>query len=67
MFRTEYPLASRGHLRPYFAVPFGDMMIAGCFGLLAAVAEIKPHLAETIQGSLRGVEGRGIAPWDNPS
>ncbi|HEX2981767.1 MAG TPA: DUF1786 domain-containing protein, partial [Anaerolineaceae bacterium] len=23
-------------LRPHFAVPFGDMMIAGCFGLLAA-------------------------------
>jgi uncharacterized protein (DUF1786 family) len=51
-------------LRPYFAVPFGDMMIAGCFGLLGATAEIMPDLAETIQGSLRGEGGRGIAPWD---
>jgi uncharacterized protein (DUF1786 family) len=54
----------RGTLRPYFAVPYGDMMIAGCFGLLAATAEIMPELAETIYGSLRGGRGRGVAPWD---
>jgi len=55
-------------LKPYFAVPFGDMMIAGCFGLLAATAEILPNLAEAIYGSLReaGGRGRGLAPWDNP-
>ena len=52
------------NLRPYFAVPFGDMMIAGCFGLLAATAEIMPELAESITGSLRGGRGRGVAPWD---
>ena len=51
-------------LKPYFAVPFGDMMIAGCFGLLAAAAEIMPNLTETIYGSLRGERGRGVAPWD---
>ncbi|HSO11769.1 MAG TPA: DUF1786 domain-containing protein [Anaerolineales bacterium] len=57
----------RGTLRPYFATPFGDMMIAGCFGLLAATAEVMPDLAETIYGSLRGGRGRGVAPWDaNP-
>jgi uncharacterized protein (DUF1786 family) len=57
----------RGGLRPYFAVPFGDMMIAGCFGLLAATAEVMPDLAEPILGSLRGEHGRGVAPWDaNP-
>ncbi len=53
-----------GRLRPYFAVPFGDMMIAGCFGLLAATAEILPGLGEAIQRSLRGEGGRGVAPWD---
>jgi uncharacterized protein (DUF1786 family) len=53
-------------LKPYFAVPFGDMMIAGCFGLLAATAEILPNAAEAIQGSLRSGRGRGVAPWDNP-
>ena len=53
----------RGDLTPYFATPFGDMMIAGCFGLLAATAEVLPDLAEAIQGSImRG--GRGVAPWD---
>ena len=51
-------------VRPYFATPFGDMMIAGCFGLLGAIAELMPNLAETIYGSLRGERGRGVAPWD---
>ena len=54
------------HLHPYFATPFGDMMIAGCFGLLAATAEVMPNLAEPIYGSLRGGHERGVAPWDNP-
>jgi len=54
-------------LRPYFSVPFGDMMIAGCFGLLAATAEILPELTESIQRSLRGAAGQTSAPWDvNP-
>ena len=35
-------------LIPYFPAPFGDMMIAGCFGLLAAVADVMPDLAEPI-------------------
>ena len=44
------------------------MMIAGCFGLLAATADVMPELAETIYGSLRSGRGRGrgVAPWDNP-
>ncbi len=58
---------TNGRLRPYFATPFGDMMIAGCFGLLAATAEILPNVTESVVGSLRGVRGRGVAPWDNPS
>lgn len=51
-------------LRPYFAVPFGDMMISGCFGLLAAVADILPDLGEPIQASLKGGGGSGTTPWD---
>ncbi len=61
---TENNGPSSTVLRPYFATPFGDMMIAGCFGLLAATAEVMPDLAETIYGSLRGGRGRGVAPWD---
>ncbi|HJU62356.1 MAG TPA: DUF1786 family protein, partial [Candidatus Binatia bacterium] len=63
--KTGSPGPSSPSLRPYFATPFGDMMIAGCFGLLAATAEVMPDLAETIDGSLRNEPGRGQkAPWD---
>ncbi|HEX2991590.1 MAG TPA: DUF1786 family protein, partial [Anaerolineales bacterium] len=64
MFNRQSNIENQNSLRPYFAVPFGDMMIAGCFGLLAAAAEVLPDLAETIQGSLSGAGGRGKAPWD---
>ena len=67
LFNQKSLIENRKSLRPYFAVPFGDMMIAGCFGLLAATAEILPELAEPIFGSLRSENGRGVAPWDNPS
>ncbi|MBM2848232.1 MAG: hypothetical protein HW418_1174 [Anaerolineales bacterium] len=46
---------------PYFAVPYGDMMIAGCFGLLAAMADLYPEFADPIRRSLGG---GGAAPWD---
>jgi len=62
MFQPVHPSAFR--LQPYFAVPFGDMMIAGCFGLLAATAEVLPDLGETIYRSLSGAGARGVAPWD---
>ncbi|TLN20236.1 hypothetical protein FDZ74_05565 [bacterium] len=51
-------------LKPYFAVPFGDMMIAGCFGLLAATADVYPELADEIQASLGGQGGAGTPPWE---
>jgi uncharacterized protein (DUF1786 family) len=64
LFHRQSIHPSSFRLHPYFAVPFGDMMIAGCFGLLAATAEILPDLAGPILGSLRGGRGRGVAPWD---
>lgn len=39
-------------LRPYEATPHGDMMLAGCFGLLRAFAEHHPEMAPAIEGSL---------------
>jgi uncharacterized protein (DUF1786 family) len=51
-------------LRPYFAVPFGDMMITGCFGLLAATADVLPELTEPIRASLNGAGGSGTPPWE---
>jgi uncharacterized protein (DUF1786 family) len=52
-----------GGLKPYLAVPFGDMMIAGCFGLLAAVADKMPELAEPIRASLHQ-SNPCAAPWE---
>ena len=51
-------------LRPYFPAPFGDMMITGCFGLLAATADIYPDLAGPIHESLKGVGGGAAPPWE---
>ena len=64
MFNRKSSIANRQSLRPYFAVPFGDMMIAGCFGLLAVTGEILPGLSEAVRRSLRGERRRGVAPWD---
>jgi len=50
-------------LRPYFAAPFGDMMLAGNFGLLAAIAEHVPAVSGPIREALAG-RGLSAAPWD---
>lgn len=57
------PIGQPGSLRPYFAVPFGDMMLAGCFGLLAATADLLPELTGPLRDSLNG-KGRGASPWE---
>ncbi len=47
----------RGSRLPvYFAVPHGDQMLAGCFGLIRACAEVVPEWAEPIRA---GLDGRG--------
>lgn len=50
-------------LRPYFAVPYGDMMLTGCFGLLVSVSHLIEEFKEPIRSALRSAEG-DIAPWD---
>jgi uncharacterized protein (DUF1786 family) len=39
-------------LHPYEATPHGDMMLAGCFGLLRALADHEPAMALLIEPSL---------------
>ena len=51
-------------MKPYFAVPFGDMMITGCFGLLAAVADLMPALREPILDTMTHPGGIGRPPWE---
>ncbi len=49
-----------GALDPYFAVPHGDMMVSGCFGLVWAFAEKHPDQADEILAAL-GVSGALVA------
>jgi uncharacterized protein (DUF1786 family) len=51
-------------LQPYYATPFGDMMLVGCFGLLAGVASTLPEIGEPIRESLQGKGGSGTPPWE---
>ncbi len=39
-------------LRPHLAVPHGDMMLAGCFGLLRALAARLPEFAPVVEEQL---------------
>jgi uncharacterized protein (DUF1786 family) len=38
--------------RPYMAVPYGDMMMAGCWGMVRALAESWPERREEIETAL---------------
>jgi uncharacterized protein (DUF1786 family) len=57
-------LMKGSRLRPYFAVPFGDMMLAGCFGLLASIPDVLPEMGEPVRASLSGGGGSGTPPWE---
>lgn len=45
----------------YLAVPHGDMMLAGCFGLVRAYAGKRPEHAEEIEAALAGT--REVRLW----
>ncbi|MBI5650017.1 MAG: hypothetical protein HZC40_06140 [Chloroflexi bacterium] len=52
-------ILARSRLHPYLATPFGDMMLAGCFGLARAYALLNPNVADEITRALD--KGREIA------
>jgi uncharacterized protein (DUF1786 family) len=39
-------------LRPYLAVPYGDMMLTGCWGLVRACSQVLPWTADAIEEAL---------------
>lgn len=45
-------LLDGSRLRPHLAVPHGDMMLAGCFGLLRALAARLPEFAPLVEEQL---------------
>ena len=47
-------------LPAYFAVPHGDQMLAGCFGLLRACIDVEPAWREPITAALAGQAARGL-------
>ena len=57
-------LMASSDLHPYFCSPFGDMMIAGCFGLLSATADLLPETHEGICATLTQKNMDGRAPWE---
>ena len=56
-------LLRKSNLHLYFSAPFGDMMLSGCFGLLAAMADRVPQISAVIHAALTGEE-KGLTPWD---
>lgn len=43
-------------LQPYFAVPYGDMMLAGDYGLVRAYADLNPDSADEITRALTNAQ-----------
>jgi len=57
-------MLAASRFKPLFAAPFGDMMISGCFGLLAAAADCLPDLLDELRAALKPGAGRGTPPWE---
>ena len=53
-------LLRRSRHRPYFATPFGDMMLAGCYGLIRAYGDVVPEACEVIEQALAGHDGKAL-------
>ncbi|MCL4302417.1 MAG: pyruvate formate lyase-activating protein [Anaerolineae bacterium] len=47
-------------LQPYLATPFGDMMLAGSFGLVRACAQLMPDWTGAIEAALAGQGGKAL-------
>ncbi len=53
-------LLRRSRHRPYFAAPFGDMMLTGCYGLVRAYGDVVPEAGEVIGQALAGDDGKAL-------
>ncbi|MCK5343610.1 MAG: pyruvate formate lyase-activating protein [Candidatus Heimdallarchaeota archaeon] len=51
-------------LKVIYAAPFGDMMLTGCYGLLAAIRKVIPDYQKIINDLLYPSGGKSKAPWD---
>jgi len=53
-------LLRRSRLQVFFSTPFGDMMMAGCYGLIRAFADVSPEHAPAIERALGGSNGKSL-------
>lgn len=53
-------LLARSALPVYFAVPHGDQMLAGCWGMVRAAADLLPAWAGEIDAALTQNDGRSL-------
>jgi uncharacterized protein (DUF1786 family) len=53
-------LLRRSRHNPYFAVPFGDMMLTGCYGLVQAYGDVVSGAGEVIGRALAGEDGKSL-------
>lgn len=44
----------------FFATPFGDMMMTGCYGLIRAYADLAPEHAQVITHAMSGGNGKSL-------
>jgi hypothetical protein len=49
-------------IQPYFAAPFGDMMLSGAFGLIRAAAHVVAEHRDELLAAL--MQPSSTAPWD---
>jgi uncharacterized protein (DUF1786 family) len=53
-------LLRHSRLNPYFATPFGDMMLAGCYGMVRAYGDLMPEAHQLIERALAGGDGKSL-------
>lgn len=53
-------LLAESGLPVYYAVPYGDQMLTGCYGLLAACADLEPAWRGPIEDALAGHTNRSL-------
>lgn len=58
----RWSMMENSRLSPHFATPYGDMMMAGCYGLLKASGELLPNFRDEIDAALS--QGLEKPPWE---
>lgn len=58
----RWAMMKKADMRVHYATPFGDMMLAGCYGLVRAVGDKLPQYRDEINAALD--QSREKPPWE---